>query len=94
MAGYNSARTIPTTLSWMNRKYVKGYYENQFRLIEATTNQKTPYFKFRFITPVSIDGSTNDYIRIFLPGSSAGQPFSPVNTDTNLQCQLLPADNA
>ena len=44
---YSATKTIPTTLSWLNRKYVKNYYENQVRFLEAVSGQTTPYFRMR-----------------------------------------------
>jgi hypothetical protein len=33
MSGYNSTRTIPTKLSWLNNKYVANFYENQYKFL-------------------------------------------------------------
>lgn len=30
---YDSTYTTPTTLSWLNRKYVKNFFENQYRFL-------------------------------------------------------------
>ena len=30
LAGYNSSRTIPTTLTWLNNKYVANFFETQY----------------------------------------------------------------
>ena len=36
---YDSTYSKPTTLSWLNRKYVKNFYENQYRYLDAKSGQ-------------------------------------------------------
>ena len=36
---YDSSYSIPTTISWLNRKYVKNFFENQYRYLEAKSGQ-------------------------------------------------------
>ena len=87
---YSSSKTIPSTLSWLNRKYVRNFYENQVRYLEAVAGQTTPYFRLRYTLTNSYDGS-NDYMRIYLYSTTT---FSSVTSWTNLICQFLPAVSA
>ena len=68
-AYYSTSKSTPTTLSWLNRKYVKNFYENQVRFLEAITGQTTPYFRLRLTSESSFDGS-NDYLRVYTQSSS------------------------
>ena len=87
---YNSSYSTPTTLSWLNRKYVKNFYENQYRFLEAVSSQTTPYVRFRFTVPSGHDG-VNDKIRLYLHQTSA---LSSRNSNSQLIGQLLPAVSA
>lgn len=87
---YSASKTIPTTLSWLNRKYIYNFYENQMRYLEAVSGQSTPYFRMRMTLTNSFDGS-NDWVRIFLKQTST---FTTLNSNSNLICQFLPAVSA
>jgi hypothetical protein len=60
----------------MNRKYVPWFYETQVKLLEPNVNAFTPYFKFRFTTPVVFDGGS-DNIYFYLNSLSGSEPFKP-----------------
>ena len=87
---YSASKTIPTTLSWLNRKYIYNFFENQYRYLEAVSGQATPYFRMRMTLTNSFDGS-NDWVRIFLKQTST---FTSLTTSSNLICQFLPAVSA
>lgn len=74
----------------MNRKYVKNYYENKVRFIEAVALQTTNNFKFRFTINNAFDGD-GDVVRIYLNSPSV---FVNVNSPKYLICQILPAVSA
>lgn len=93
MPGYNSSRSIPTKLSWLNNKYVANFYETQYKYLQAISGQTTPYIKFRFTAPISSSGSRDIYY-IYLPNNNAGQAFSPVTSGSNMIGQFLPAMSA
>lgn len=93
LVGYNSSRSIPTKLSWLNNKYVANFYEVQYRYLEAVTGQTTQYIKFRF-NQVQVCSSSSDILYIYLTGSSAGTPFTPVTSGSNVIAQFLPALNS
>ena len=87
---YSTSKSIPTTLSWLNRRYVKNFYENQWRFLEAVAGQTTPYFRIRLTSENSFDGS-GDWIRVHVRNSPA---FATRTSTSNLICQLLPAVSA
>lgn len=87
---YSATKTIPTTLSWLNRKYIYNFFENQVRYLEAVSGQSTPYFRMRMTLTNSFDGS-NDWVRIFLRSTTT---FTSLTTSSNLCCQFLPAVSA
>lgn len=87
---YSTSKSIPNTLSWLNRKYVRNFYENQVRYLEAVSGQTTPHFRMRYTLTNSYDGS-NDYTRIYLRSTSI---FTSVTSWSNLICQFLPAVSA
>ena len=86
---YSTSKTKPTTLSWLNRKYVKNFFENQVRFLEAVSGQTTPYFRFRLRSEAGWDGS-GDWFRVHLRSTTT---FSSRNTNT-MTCQFLPAVSA
>lgn len=51
-----NTKVIPTTLDFLNRKYVDNYYENQVRFLEAIGGQFTHSFKFRLTISEDYDG--------------------------------------
>lgn len=77
-------------MSWLNRKYVYGFYEIQTRYLEAVAGQTTPYFKMRMTITNSYDGA-NDYFDVYVNSNSV---FVSQTSTTNLICQLLPAVSA
>ena len=89
---YSASKVIPTTLSWLNRKYVKNYYENQVRFLEAVSGQTTPYFRMR-LTSENTFGATgsNNYIRVYTKSTTV---FKSSTSSDNLICMLLPAISA
>jgi hypothetical protein len=90
MAGYNSVRTVPTKLSWLNNKYVANFYETQYKFLSAITAQNTQYIKFRFTAPVS-SSQYNDVYYIYLAGIASGQAFTPITSGSNVIGQFLPS---
>jgi len=90
ITGYNSSKIIPTQLSWLNRKYVPWFYENQVKLLEPNVNMFTPYFKFRFTTPIVFDGGY-DVIYLYLNSLSGSEPFLSKTQNQNIMCNFLPA---
>jgi len=87
---YDASRNIPTTISWLNQKYFRYFFENQKRFIEAATGAKTPYVRFRVDIPETVDGS-GDNIEIILSGNAATTAYSSQNSNSHMICQLLPA---
>lgn len=92
MPGYNSSRTIPTTLAWLNNKYVANFYETQYIFKQAISGQSTQYLKFRFTAPPAIS-TTGDLFYIYLAGT-AGTAFSPMTSGSNVIAQFLPSMGA
>jgi hypothetical protein len=90
LPAYNSSRSIPTVLSWLDNRYVLFYHEVQHRFLDAIASQRTPYLRFRFTLPVT---STiySDVFYIYLSDNTAARPFIPVNNRNNLVVQFLPA---
>ena len=91
LSGYDSTRSIPAKLSWLDNRYVIFFHELQYRYIEAVAGQKTPYLRFRFRAIISSHTGTYDRLRIYLPDDLAQQPFTPVNSHSNMVAQFLPA---
>ena len=90
LSAYNSSRTVPSALSWTNQKYVAHFYETQWKFLEAVTGQKTQYIKFRF-TQVVTSSTNSDEFWVYLHDDQSQQPFSPVNSFSNVVVQFLPA---
>jgi len=93
LSAYNSSRSIPSKLSWLDNRYVLFFHELQYRYLEAVSGQTTPYLRFRFR---AIQGSSGyeDNIRIYLPDNLAQQPYTPVNNQNGLVVQFMPALSA
>jgi hypothetical protein len=90
MTGYNSSRSIPTKLSWLNNKYVANFYETQYKFLQAIAGQSTQNIKFRFTCPIT-SSQNSDVYYIYLPSGGAGQPFTPKTSGSNVIGQFLPA---
>ena len=86
---YSSSNTKPTKLSWLNRKYIKNYFENQWRYLDAKAGQTTPYLRIRLTTDVGYDGSY-DSTDLYLRSATI---FTPDVTN-HILVQLLPAVSA
>ena len=87
---YSASNAKPTTLSWLNRKYVKNFYENQWRYLEAVSGQTTPYLRMRLRVDQGYDGDDSDYTILYLKSSTVFVP-----SDTNhIKVFLLPAVSA
>ena len=65
----------------------------QYRYLEAVTNQKTPYLRFRFRAIVGASGQ-EDNLRIYLPDNVAQRAYTPVNNLNGLVVQFMPALSA
>lgn len=87
---FDSDRSTPTVLSWLNRKYLKNFFENQYRFLEAVAGQTTPYLRFRIRVHLGHNG-ISDKIRIYLHTTTT---LSSINSNSQLICQLLPAVSA
>ena len=91
LSGYNTSRAIPPKLSWLDNRYVRYFHEMQYKYLQAVSGQKTPYLRFRFRAAVSSHTSQNDYLRVYLEDNLGTEPFSPVNNQSNLVAQFMPA---
>ena len=87
---YDASYSIPTTISWLNRKYVKNFFENQYRYLDAKSGQETPYLRFRFTIPYAHDG-ISDRIDISLHTTTT---LASQHSTTQLIAQFLPAVSA
>ena len=91
LTGYNTSRSIPPKLSWLDNRYVLYFHELQYKYLEAVSGQTTPYMKFRFRSPTTSHTSYTDYMRVILEDWLGYQAFTPINNSSNLVAQFLPA---